>query len=40
MALGAHSETYKGVSIDAAPTPNPEISRPAYSIGRLSVGAA
>lgn len=30
MALGAHSETYSGVSIDAAPTPRPATRRPTY----------
>jgi hypothetical protein len=39
MALGAHSETYSGVSMEAAPTPKPAISLPTYSIGRLNVGA-
>lgn len=32
MALGAHSETYNGVSMDAAPTPKPANSLPTYMI--------
>lgn len=35
MALGAHSETYSGVNMDAAPTPKPAMNRPTYMMARL-----
>lgn len=34
IALGAHSDTYNGVSMDAAPTPKPATRRPIYMMAR------
>jgi hypothetical protein len=39
MALGAHSDTYNGVSMEAAPTPRPAVNRPTYMAGKFPVFA-